>query len=93
MILAFSDRPFLSFEDNAVRTGRTGYFLAKVEIKDYNVIINENHFDQPVQDDLRNYESIWKIKTVEGDEYIIGCLLNYPYFKKHCKLTAIDLSN
>ena len=38
----------LSFEDNAVRTGHTGCFLPKVEIKDYNVMINGcNFFDEP----------------------------------------------
>ena len=26
-----------------------------------------------------------------GDDYTTGWLLDYPYFKKHCKLIAIDL--
>ena len=28
----------------------------------------------------------------QGDDYTTGCLLDYPYFKKHYKLIAIDLS-
>ena len=28
----------------------------------------------------------------KGDDYTTGCLLDYPYFKKHYKLIAIDLS-
>ena len=35
------------------------------------------------------------MKTFEisqGDDYTIGCLLDYNYFKEHYKLIAIDLS-
>ena len=28
----------------------------------------------------------------QGDGYITGCLLDYPYFKKYHKLITIDLS-
>ena len=27
-----------------------------------------------------------------GDDYTTGCLLDYPYFKDHYKMIAIDLS-
>ena len=30
--------------------------------------------------------------TGEGDVYTTGCLLDYPYFREHYKLIAIDLS-
>ena len=44
------NRFFLSFKDNVIITAHTGYFLPKVEIKDYYVMINErNLFDQPVK--------------------------------------------
>ena len=40
----------LSFEDNAQRTKHSGYFLPKVEMKDYNLVIDgQNLFDQPVK--------------------------------------------
>ena len=29
---------------------------------------------------------------ITTDDYTTGCLLDYPYFKKHCNLIAIDLS-
>ena len=38
------------------------------------------------------YENIRKISTSKGDDYTTGCLLNYPYFKEHYKMIAIDLS-
>ena len=81
----------LSFEDNTVRAAHTEYFLLKVEIKDYNVMINgKNFFDQPVKNDLRTY-NIRKIATGQEDDYTTGCLIDYPYFKKHNMIT-IDLS-
>ena len=40
----------LTFKNNAHRTRHREYFLPKVGIKDYNVIINEQKFfDQPVK--------------------------------------------
>ena len=34
-----------------------------------------------------------KIATGEGDDYTTGCLLDYPCFKKYCKLIVMDLNN
>ena len=31
------------------------------------------------------YKIIWNITTGQGDNYITGCLLNYPYFQKWYK--------
>ena len=33
-----------------------------------------------------------KLLLVKGDGYTTSCLLDYPYFKENCKMTAIDLS-
>ena len=59
-------------------------------------MINEpNLFDQPVKNDLRTYDTIWKIMKGQGYDYTTACLLDYPYFKENCKiskLTAIDLT-
>ena len=52
----------LSFENNEPRTRHAGYFLPKVEVKDYYVLIDaKNFFDQPVKNNLRTYDSIRKI--------------------------------
>ena len=78
----------LSFENEDGRTSHSTYYLPKVEIKDYNVMIDgKNFFDQPII-----YENIRKIATGQGDDYTTGCLLDYFYFKDHYRMIAIDLS-
>ena len=37
-------------------------------------------------------KNIRKIATGQGDDYRTGCLLDYPYFKNHYKMIALDLS-
>ena len=88
------NRPFvLSFENENDRTSHSTYYLPKVEIKDYNVMIDgRNFFDQPINSDLKTYENIRKIATGQGDDYTTGCLLDYSYFKENYKMIAIDLS-
>ena len=40
----------LAFENDTQRTSYSDYYLPKVEIKDYNIVINgENFFDQPIK--------------------------------------------
>ena len=44
-----------SFKDDEGRESHMQYFLPSVEIKDYNVIIDErNLFDQPIKKDLKH---------------------------------------
>ena len=71
------NRPFvLSFENEADRTSYSTYYLPKIEIKDYNIMIDgKNFFDQPTNSDLKTYENILKIATGRGDDYTTGCLL------------------
>ena len=53
------------------------YYLPKVEIKDYNVMIDgRNVFDQPINSMIKTYENIRKIATVQGDGYTTGSLLD-----------------
>ena len=84
----------LCFEGDTQRTSHSGCYLPNVEIKDYNVMINgENFFDQPIRNNKVTYENIRKIATDQGDDYTIGCLLDYSYFKYNYKITALDLTN
>ena len=54
----------LAFENDTQRTSSSGYHLPIVEIKNYNVMINEeNFFDQPIKDKKVTYENIIKIAT------------------------------
>ena len=49
-------------------------------------------FYQPIKNNKVTYENIRKIAIGQGDYYTTGCLLDYIYFKKYCKMIAIDLS-
>ena len=55
------------------------------------MIYGRNFFDQPVKNYLRTYDNIRKIATVQEDDYIVGRLLDYPYFKKFYNMIATDL--
>ena len=69
------------------------YFLPRVDITNYNVLIDSrNFYDQPINDQIKKYEKIRKTTTGKGDDYTTGCLLDYQYFKDHCQLIAVDLS-
>ena len=39
----------------------------------------------------KKYENIRKIAIGQGDDYTIGCLLDFTYFKKYYEMIAIDL--
>ena len=82
----------LSFGNENDRTSHSTYYLPKVEIKDYNVMIDgRNFFDQPINSMTKTYENIRKICAGQGDDYTTGCLLDYLYFKDNYKMIAIDL--
>ena len=58
-----------SFENENGRTSHSTYYLPKVEIKDYNVMIDgKNFFDQPINSMIKTYENIRKIATGQGDD-------------------------
>ena len=67
------------------------FYIPKVMIKDYNVIIDKlEFFDLPMKTEEEAYEKI--IDISRNNEYTTGNLLDYDYFRKHYKLIAIDLS-
>ena len=47
---------------------------------------------QPINREIKTYESIRKIASGKGDNYATGCLLDQPYFKENYKIITIDLS-
>ena len=59
------DRLFvLSFENEDDRTSYSNYYLPKVAIKDYSVIIDgKNFLDQPINSKFKTFENIRKIET------------------------------
>ena len=81
----------MTVEDDNGRESLKQYFLPTVEIKDYKVMIDGKFFfHQAIKNDLKTKDNIRKITTGQSDDYTTGCLLDYPYFKKYCKLIAID---
>ena len=68
------------------------YFVPRVNITNYNVLIDgRNFYDQPINDLVKQYEEIRKTATGQGEDYTTGCLLDYQYFKDHYQLIAVDL--
>ena len=83
----------MSFENENGRISHSKYYLPKVELKDYNVKIDDkNFFDQPINNDIKTYENIRKITTGQGDDSTTGCLLDYLYFKESYEMIAVDLN-
>ena len=66
------------------------FYLPKLMVKDFNVIIDKlAFFDLPIKTE-EAYEKIVDIS--KNNEYTTGNLLDYDYFKKCYKLIAIGLS-
>ena len=79
--------------NRVIRNSYRKYFVPRVDITSYNVLIDgRNFYDQPINDSIRKYDEIRKIATGKGDNYATGCLLDYDYFKKKHQLIAVDLS-
>ena len=72
-VLAFDDT------DNGAkkieRNSHTKYFLPRVDITNYNVLIDgKNLYDQTINDQIKKYDEIRKTVTGQRDDYTIGCL-------------------
>ena len=77
--------------NNYSRQSPFEFYLPKVMVKAYNVIIDKlAFFDLPIKTEEEAYEKI--IDISRNNEYTTGNLLDYDYFKKYYKLIAIDLS-
>ena len=85
-----------SREDNnqPTRNGRTKYYLPRIDLKKYNVIIHgRNFYDNPIESDIEKYRELKKVMIGKGEDYTTGSLLYCNYFEDHYKLVAVDLSN
>ena len=75
------------------RNGRTKYYLPRINLNKYNVIIDgRNFYDNPIENDIEKYRELKKVMIGKGEDYTTGSLLDYDYFSKHYKLIAVDLS-
>ena len=81
----------LSFENEEDRTCFSKHYTPKVEIKDFNVLVDGNSFfDVPVKNKEETYKKI--IDMSKNNDYTTGSFLDYEYFLNRYKLIAIDLS-
>ena len=69
----------------------SNYYVPKVRINDFDVLIDgKSFFDFAVKNEEEACEKIMEMSN--NNDYTTGNLLDYTYFKKNYKLIAIDLS-
>ena len=79
--------------DQPTRNGRQKYYLPRIDLKSYNVIIDgRNFYDNPIESDIEKYRELKKVMIGKEEEYTTGSLLDFNYFLKDYKLVAVDLS-
>ena len=81
-----------ALNNQATRNGQQKYYLLRIDLKKYNVIIDGRSFyDNPVESDIEKYRELKNVMIGKGEDYTAGSLLDYDYFKKNYKLVAVDL--
>ena len=81
----------LLLQNEEDRTSFSKYYVPKVEIKDFNLLIDgKSFFDVPVKNKEGAHEKIMSISKI--NDYTTGNLLDHDYLSKRYKLIAIDLS-
>ena len=82
---------FKNGDNDSTRSSFDKYYMSLVEIKDFNVSIdNKPFFDQPVKDKQEAYEK--RNEMSRHDDYTTGNLLDFSYHQNYYKLIVIDLS-
>ena len=84
----------LPYEPGANRNITYRLFVPNRSIDDYNVTIDgKNIFESQItRDDERGYENLRDVMLGNGDDYTVGSLIDYNYFKNTYKIIAVDLS-
>ena len=79
--------------NQSTRNGQQKYYLPRIDLKKYNVIIDgRNFYDNPIESDIEKYRELKKVMIEKGEDYTTGYLLDYDYFKKNYRLVAVDFS-
>ena len=85
------DSTFMNVNNTDSRYSFSNYYVPKVKINDFNVLIDgKMFFDLLVKNEEEAYKKI--IEMSNNNDYTTGNLLDFAYFKKNYKLIAIDLS-
>ena len=75
------------------RNGQQKYYLPRIDLEKYNVIIDgRNFYENPIESDIEKYTELKNVMIGKGEDYTTGSLLDFNYFDKHYKLVAVDLS-
>ena len=80
--------------DADTRESTSRLFLPYRLIDSYNVSVDGRHvFESPIKEgDGRGYEHLRSIMIGNGDDYTVGSLIDYNYFKKDYRIIGVDLS-
>ena len=82
-----------SVDGHPSRNGQRKYYLPRIDLNEYNVIIDgSNFYDNPIENNIEKYRELKKVMIGKGEDYTTGSLLDFNYFDKHYKLVAVDLS-
>ena len=80
----------LTYQTANDRQSHSQFYLPRVMVKDFNVIIDKlAFFDLPIKTKEEAHEKI--IDISRNNEHTTGNLIDYDYFKNYYKLIAIDL--
>ena len=60
-------------DDQPNRNSQQKYYLPRIDLKRYNVIIDElNFYDNPIESDLEKYRELKKVMIGKGEDYTTG---------------------
>ena len=60
------------------RNGRRKYYLPRIDLEKYNVIIDRrNFYDNPIESDIEKYRELKKVMIGKGEGYTTGSLLDF----------------
>ena len=67
-----------------IRNGPRKYYLPRIDLKKYNVIIDRrNFYDNPIESDIEKYRELIKVMIGKGEDYTTGSFFDFNYFDKH----------
>ena len=61
--------------DQSTRNGQQKYYLPRIDLEKYNVIIDgRNFYDNPIESDIKKYRELKKVMIGKGEDYATGSL-------------------